>query len=340
MKKAVQCELCPKACVIAPGQSGECRIRVNIDGRLAAVTYGHPCSAHVDPVEKKPLFHFLPGTGILSLATVGCNLHCKNCQNWEISQENPENVAAKSLPPEQVPRVAKEAGCLSVAYTYTEPIAYYEYTLDSCMKVKEAGLKNVLVTAGYINKAPWEDLCQYVDAANIDVKAMSDQFYRDIAGGTLAPVLNSCIAARSLGVMVELTNLVIPTLNDSDEDITKLCRWVAGNMGKETPLHFSRFFPHYQMKNLPPTPGKTLDRAREIALSEGLYNIYIGNISREGAENTYCHVCGNLLVARRGYVVGQNHIRPRRAAAGPGGTRDLFTGECPFCNAEVFGLWQ
>ena len=335
VSRAVQCDLCPKACIIEPGQSGECRIRVNVDGRLVAVTYGHPCSAHIDPIEKKPLYHFLPGTGILSLATVGCNLHCKNCQNWEISQENPENITAKPLPPDRVPQLAKETGCLSVAYTYTEPIAYYEYTLDSCIKAHEAGLKNVLVTAGYINKEPWEKLCRYVDGANIDVKAMSDQFYRDMCGGTLAPVLNSCVAAKSMGVMVEVTNLVIPTLNDSDEDLKKLCRWVAENMGKETPIHFSRFFPHYQMKNLPPTPAGTLDRAREIALSEGLYHIYIGNVSRPGAENTNCHECGAVLVERRGYAVLQNHILPSTKKE-PG----LFTGECPFCGTEVFGIWQ
>ena len=325
MSTTVQCELCPKGCVIEPGQSGECRIRVNIDGRLVAVTYGHPCSVHVDPVEKKPLFHFLPGTAILSLATVGCNLHCKNCQNWEISQENPENVPGQELPPENIPLLAKKESCLSVAYTYTDPIVFYEYTLDSCIKVREAGLKNVLVTAGYINKEPWQKLLRYVDGAKIDLKSMSEAFYRDICGATLAPVLDACVTAKSMGVLCEPTNLVISTLNDSDEDFKKLARWIVENMGKDTPLHFSRFFPNYQMKNLPPTPAETLDRGKEIAHAEGLHYVYIGNISRPNAENTYCPSCRNLLVERRGYTVLQNTIR---------------AGKCPQCGTEIPGLWQ
>lgn len=321
----VQCTLCPKGCVIEHGQSGECRIRVNIDGKLVAVTYGHPCSVHVDPIEKKPLFHFLPGTGIFSIATVGCNLHCTNCQNWEISQEDPENITAMSLPPELIPEAAKARNCVSVAYTYTEPLVFYEYTLDSCIKVHEAGLKNVLVSAGYVEKAPFEKLCQHLDGANIDLKAFSDAFYRDICGATLAPVLNALVLAKSMGVSVEVTNLVIPTLNDSDEDLRNLCHWVAENMGKETPVHFSRFFPQYRLKNLPPTPSATLNRAKEIAESEGLYHVYVGNITLGTAENTYCHGCGTLLVERRRYTILKNALE---------------NGACPKCEREVYGLWQ
>ncbi|HEO70314.1 MAG TPA: AmmeMemoRadiSam system radical SAM enzyme, partial [Candidatus Hydrogenedentes bacterium] len=270
----VVCDLCPKACLIASGQSGECRIRVNINGRLVAVTYAHPCSAHIDPIEKKPLYHFLPGTGILSIATVGCNLHCKNCQNWQISQRNPEDYPSQELPPAEVVRLAGEHRCLSVAYTYSEPLVFYEYTLDTCIKAREAGLRNALVTAGYINRKPMEKLCAHVDAANIDLKAMSDRFYRNICGGTLKPVLRTLVLAKSLGVWVELTNLVIPTLNDSDANLRALCVWVKENMGADTPLHFSRFHPQYQMKNLPATPASTLDRAREIARAEGLHYVY------------------------------------------------------------------
>jgi len=321
----VQCELCPKACVIAPGQSGECRIRVNVDGKLVAVTFGHPCAVHVDPVEKKPLFHFLPGTGILSIATVGCNLHCKNCQNWEISQQNPENVKARRLSPDEISALAKRCGCRSIAYTYTDPIVFYEYTLDSCIKGRESGLRNVLVTAGYINDAPMRKLCRYVDAANIDLKALSETFYRDICGGTLKPVLDTLVLAKSLGVLVEVTNLIIPTLNDSDEQIRELCKWIVGNLGRETPLHFSRFFPHYKMKNLPATPAAALDRAREIASAEGIYHVYIGNILRPDAQNTSCHGCGKLLVERRGYKVVQNNI---------------VSGRCPACRETVYGIWE
>ena len=321
----VQCQLCPKGCIIQPGQSGECRIRVNVDGKLVAVTYGHPCSVHIDPIEKKPMFHFLPGTGILSLATVGCTMHCKNCQNWEISQENPENAPAEEVPPEVIPKLAKENDCLSVAYTYTDPCAYYEYALDSSIKVREAGLRNVLVTAAYINQEPMRNLCQYVDGATIDIKAMSEQFYRDICGTSLAPVLNATVLAKSMGVMVEVSNLVIPTLNDTDKDLRKFCKWVAENLGKETPVHFLRFFPQYQMKNLPPTPADTLDRAKEIASSEGLYYIYIGNLERPDGENTFCHSCKKLLIERRRYVVVRNNIKE---------------GKCPQCGAEVAGRWQ
>jgi pyruvate formate lyase activating enzyme len=280
-------------------------------------------------VEKKPLFHFLPGTGILSIATVGCNLHCKNCQNWEISQANPEEVpqnrAATELPPERISELARRTGCRSVAYTYTEPMVFYEYTLDSCRRARAAGLRNALVTAGYINEPPLRELCQHVDAANIDLKALSEEFYRDICRATLKPVLNALTIAKSLGVLVEVTNLVIPTLNDSDKQLRDLCRWVAQNLGRETPLHFSRFHPQYQMRNLPPTPAATLDRAKQIARSEGLYYVYIGNIIRPDAEDTYCHGCGKRLVERQRYTILKNNIE---------------AGKCPDCKTEVYGIWK
>lgn len=319
------CELCPKNCVIEPGQSGECRIRVNIEGRLVAVTYGHPCAVHIDPIEKKPMFHFLPGSRILSLATVGCNLHCKNCQNWEISQENPENVQATELAPEQIPALAAETRCQSVAYTYTDPIVYYEYAYDCSAAAREAGLRNVLVTAGYSNDAPWRRLCALTDAANIDIKAMSDSFYQNVCKATLTPVLNSCVTAKSMGVYVEITNLVIPTLNDSDDDFRKLVRWLIENLGRETPLHFSRFIPHYQMRNLPPTPPATLDRAREIAKAEGMHYVYIGNLDRPDGETTFCSGCNAKLIIRRGFMVIENR---------------MASGACPSCGTTVYGLWQ
>lgn len=321
----IQCELCPKGCVIGPGQSGDCRIRVNLDGKLCAVTYGFPASVHVDPMEKKPLFHFLPGTGILSLATVGCNLHCKNCQNWEISQRNPEEVEAAPLPPEGIPPLARRTHCLSVAYTYTDPAAYYEYALDSCRLCREAGLRNVLVTAGYINPEPMRELCRYVDAANIDLKAMSDSFYRTVCDGTLPPVLDALVLAKSLGVEVEVTNLIIPTLNDSDADLVPLARWVKENLGPETPLHFSRFFPHYQMRHLPPTPEDTLVRARELARAEGLKHVYVGNLPTRDGETTFCPGCGAALIRRDRYVILSNRLRD---------------GRCPDCGREVYGIWK
>jgi len=321
----VQCELCPKLCIIGSGQSGECRVRINIDGALRTVVYGYPCSVSVDPVEKKPLFHFLPATPILSLATVGCNLHCKNCQNWEISQANPEESRAFSCPPEKVVALAKQQNCPSIAYTYTEPVVYYEYTYDTAKLAHEAGVRNVLVTAGYINEEPWRKLLEHVDAANIDLKSISDAFYRDVCSATLKPIQNALVVAKSMGVLVEVTNLVIPTLNDRPEEFRELSQWVGANLGVETPLHFSGFAPLYQMRHLPPTSLQTLEMARDIAISEGLENVYIGNRKTEKGENTYCPECRDLLVQRVGYTVQQNRLQE---------------GKCPDCGREIYGVWK
>jgi pyruvate formate lyase activating enzyme len=323
----VQCELCPKECLIEPGQSGECRVRINLDGVLRTVVYGYPCSINIDPVEKKPLFHFLPGSSILSIATVGCNLHCKNCQNWEISQTNPEdgNVAAYFCPPEKLISLAKTNRCPSLAYTYTDPIIYYEYTYDTSKLARENRVRNVLVTAGYINEQPWKKLLQYTDAANIDLKGITEDFYRDVCSATLKPVQQALVLAKAAGVHVEVTNLVIPTLNDDPEDIRQLARWIKVNMGSETPLHFSGFFPRYKMRNLPPTSLKTLETAREIAISEGMDYVYVGNLQSKEGANTYCPGCKNLLVERSGYTILKNR---------------LGNGYCPDCGKEIYGVWR
>ena len=323
----VKCELCPKLCLIEPGQSGECRVRINIDGVLRSVVYGYPCSIHIDPIEKKPLFHFLPGTGILSIATVGCNLHCTNCQNWEISQANPEDesISAYVCPPEKLVALTRQNNCLSLAYTYTDPVVYYEYTYDSAKLARQANIRNVLVTAGYINAEPWKRLLQYVDAANIDLKSISDDFYRRICSATLKPVQNALVLAKASGILVEVTNLVIPTLNDEPEHIRELARWIKVNLGGETPLHFSGFYPRYKMLNLPPTCMKTLETAREIAISEGLDYVYIGNIASRQGQNTYCPGCKKLLIERSGYTILQNRLEK---------------GCCPDCEKKIYGVWK
>ncbi len=323
----VQCELCPKLCLIQPGQSGECRVRINIDGVLRIVVYGYPCSIHIDTVEKKPLFHFLPGSRILSIATVGCNLHCKNCQNWEISQANPEDgdIPAYNCPPERLVAEADKNQCPSLAYTYTDPIIYYEYTYDSAKLAHEKGIRNVLVTAGYINEQPWKKLLQHIDAANIDLKAITEDFYREVCSATLKPVQNALILARASEVMVEVTNLVIPTLNDEPEQMRELSRWVKMNLGADTPLHFSGFYPRYQMKNLPATSLRTLETARKIAMSEGLNYVYIGNVASKEGQNTYCPGCKKLLIERSGYTVLRNRLR---------------FGRCPDCSKEIYGVWR
>ncbi len=321
----VQCELCPKQCVIIPGQSGDCRVRVNVDGTLKTVVYGYPCSIHIDPVEKKPLFHFLPGTSILSLATAGCNLHCKFCQNWEISQANPEDTQAVLCEPAKVVDLTRKNKCPSIAYTYNDPIVFYEYTYDTAKLAKAAGVKNVLVTAGYINQKPWEDLLKCIDAANIDLKGITEDFYRDVCGGTLQPVQNALITAKAKGVWVEVTNLIVPTLNDQPDRIRQLVQWIKTNLGSDTPLHFSRFFPMYKMRHLPATSPKTLDMAREIAVSEGLEYVYIGNIMSESGQNTYCPSCKKLLIERSGYTIMQNQLK---------------NGRCPDCQKEIAGVWK
>jgi len=278
-----------------------------------------------EQVEKKPLFHFLPGTGILSIATVGCNLHCLNCQNWNISQTNPEESTAASLPPERLVQLAKRNRFLSIAYTYSDPIIYYEYTYDSAKLARKEGIRNVLVTAGYINPQPWKKLLEYIDAANIDLKFISDDLYRRICTGTLKPVQNALILAKALGVLVEVTNLVIPTLNDQPEQIRELARWIKGNLGGDTPLHFSGFYPRYKMKHLPSTSLQKLEEAREIAISEGLDYVYIGNVRSTKGENTYCPGCKVALIERKGYTILQNRLKD---------------GRCPECNTEIYGVWK
>lgn len=321
----VTCELCPKLCRIAPGQSGECRIRVNLDGTLRAVTFGRPCSIHIDPIEKKPLYHFLPASQILSLATVGCNLHCRNCQNWEISQANPEETPAYLFPPEKLVKLTMREKCRSIAYTYTDPVVYYEYALETAERARSEGLKNVLVTAGYLNPEPWRRLCRATDAANIDLKFMSDRLYREICDATLAPVLTTLEIAREEGVWVEVTNLVIPTLNDDRGMIRSMCRFIVDRLGEETPLHFSRFYPRYRLTNLPPTPTSTLEAAREIALEVGLRHVYLGNVLHADGETTFCPGCGARVIERTGY-----RVRPPR----------MTDGRCRACDHQIAGRWR
>ena len=300
-------------------------MRINVDDVLRTVVYSYPCSMHIDPVEKKPCFHFLPGTSTFSLATVGCNLHCKNCQNWEISQANPEDSEAVFCPPEKLVELAKANQCTSLAYTYTDPVIYYEYVLDTSKLAKAAGIRNILVTAGYINKEPWKELLQYTDAARIDLKSMSDVFYRENCSATLKPVLDSLVLAKESGVHLEVINLVIPTLNDKPEQIRELAGWVKSNLGGDTPLHFSQFYPQYKMLYLPPTSAETLDTAWQIAQAEGMKYVYIGNIASVTGQNTYCPGCKKLLIERSGYTVLQNWLKE---------------GCCPDCGEKIYGVWK
>ena len=274
----VECRLCPHHCHIANGRTGRCRSRRNHEGILLSEVYGKPCALAIDPIEKKPLYHFHPGTTCLSLACTGCNFHCHNCQNHDISQVGPDAVDHYDLTPEQVVSLCQKHHCPGIAYTYTEPLTYLEYVIDIARLAHEKGLWNILVTAGYVCQEPLADLLPYLDAANVDLKSFSDDIYQHISGGRLSVVLDTILAMKKAGVWIELTNLVIPTVNDDLDMIRRMCRWLNENGLADSPLHFSRFFPRYRMQDIGPTPVQTLRAARQIALEEGIQYVYLGNI--------------------------------------------------------------
>ncbi len=318
------CGICPHTCILAPGDRSICRSRVNIDGTLYSLVYGNPCTVHVDPIEKKPLYHFLPGSRSFSIATTGCNLRCLNCQNWEISQRKPHEVRTAELFPEDVARSALKAGCASVAYTYSEPITFYEYTLDSARAVKAAGVYNVMISAGYINKGPLETLCQVIDGANINLKSFSDRIYRQLNGARLDPVLNTFKILHAHGIHFEMTNLVVPGYVDDPDMVKRMCGWILENLGPDHPLHFSRFFPQYKLDRLAPTPVSILEEFRELALRAGIRYVYLGNVPGHAGNDTRCHQCGKLIVRRKGYRIAEFHIE---------------NGKCKFCGVAIPGVW-
>lgn len=324
-KKEVNCVLCPRRCVIPLGKRGFCGVRENRGGVLYSLVYARPCSLHIDPIEKKPLFHVLPGSRAFSLATVGCNLKCKFCQNWQISQASPEDVVAVSMSPEEVVLRVKEEGSPVIAYTYTEPTVYYEYMFDIAKLAKAAGIKNVMHSAGFINEEPLRKLCPYLDAANIDLKGFNSRFYSEMTLGNLDDVLRTLKILKNEGVWTEITNLILPGLNDSPDEIRKMCLWIKDNLGEDTPLHFTRFTPQYKLAYLSPTPVETLENARKIAMECGLKYVYLGNVPDSYAENTYCHKCGALLIGRAGYVITAINI---------------VDGKCKFCGEGIKGVWK
>lgn len=275
---AVECQLCPHHCRIVNGKTGVCRSRRNEDGVLVSEVYGKPCSLAIDPIEKKPLYHFHPGTQCLSIACTGCNFRCLNCQNHEISQVSPDDVNHYELSPNEVVALCRKHHCPGIAYTYTEPLTYIEYVTDTARLAHENGLWNILVTAGYVCQEPLKDLLPYLDAANIDLKSFSDSIYQRISGGHLKPVLDTIQAMYDAGVWVELTNLVIPGVNDDMQMIRQMCLWLVNNGFADNPLHFSRFFPRFKMEDISPTPIYTLQEAKRIAEEEGLRHVYLGNV--------------------------------------------------------------
>ncbi len=321
----VACNLCPHGCTIRPGRKGLCNVRENIGGKLFSSVYGRPCSLHLDPIEKKPFFHVLPGSSTLSLSTVGCNMTCKFCQNWQISQSRPEDVPVRFVNPGSVVSKAVDLGVSSIAYTYGEPVVFFEYMRDIAVIARERSIMSVVVTNGYYTKNALTSLCHTVDAIKIDLKAFDDKYYRDICGARLKPVLDSLITIKREGVWLEIVYLMIPGLNDDPGIIRNMSRWIASNLGTEVPVHFSRFYPGYLLSNLPPTPVSSLERAWEVSREAGLNYVYIGNVANHRAESTYCHHCGSKIISRTGYRIS---------------SIDLLDGKCRFCNREIPGLWQ
>ncbi|MHC1592441.1 MAG: AmmeMemoRadiSam system radical SAM enzyme, partial [Candidatus Helarchaeales archaeon] len=300
----VRCGICPWRCKLKPGQVGNCRTRKNVDGILYSLIYGKISSMAVDPVEKKPLYHFYPGHLIFSISSVGCNFHCKHCQNASISQVDVDERMLDERSPEEIVQLAIKRDCKLIAYTYNEPLIWFEYILDTCKLAHKKGLKNVLVTNGYITAEALEILAPHVDAANVDIKAFTDEFYQKIVGvPSLKPVLNSLEIMKKHGIFLECTNLIIPTLNDSPEEIERLSEWVLKHLGASTPLHFSAFRPMYQLTNIPSTPLKTILMACKNAKEVGLQHVYAGNVHAPEFENTTCPKCGELLIERHGYQI-------------------------------------
>ncbi|MHC9543823.1 MAG: AmmeMemoRadiSam system radical SAM enzyme [Vulcanimicrobiota bacterium] len=323
--KKVQCLLCPRECKVGSRERGYCGVRENRDGTYYTLVHGNPCSVHADPIEKKPFFHFLPGTKALSFSTAGCNLNCRFCQNWEISQARPENVQSISMRPKDAVAEAKRSGCRTLVGTYAEPTVYYEYMLDVAKEGQKAGLKTAIVSSGFIRPEPLRELCRHIDAVKIDLKAFDEEFYRRICVGELAPVLESLKTAGKAGVHLEIVNLVIPTLNDSAIKIKEMCEWIKKHLGNEVPVHFTRFHPIYKLNNLPSTPVKTLKNAQSAATQAGLTFAYVGNVPGDAGENTICPGCKKVIIERMSYVVTKIAIK---------------NGRCSYCNQAIPGVWS
>ncbi|MBE9546517.1 MAG: AmmeMemoRadiSam system radical SAM enzyme [Proteobacteria bacterium] len=321
----VQCLTCPNQCILEPNARSRCQSHVNKDGKLYTLVYGNPCAVHVDPVEKKPLYHFFPSSGVLSIATTGCNFRCLNCQNWEISQERPEDVKFTDMFPDAVVENARKTGCRGIAYTYSEPTTFYEYMLDTSRLAREEGIKNIWVTNGYINKPPLIEFCKTLDAANIDIKSFSEDIYSRLNAGKLKPVLRTLMILKEKSVWFEITALIVPTYSDNMEMIKRMCGWILKNLGPDYPLHFSRFYPRYKLTHLPPTSIPFLEKARKTAMEMGIHYVYVGNVPQADSNHTYCPFCRKKIIERLGYLITENKIKD---------------GKCSFCRQTIAGVWE
>ena len=323
--KRVLCKLCPRECEVADLERGGCGVRENRDGQYVTLVYNRPCSLNNDPIEKKPLFHFLPATTAFSTATAGCNIWCRFCQNWQISQKRPEAIRSVLVTPEQMTGLAQRAGAASIAFTYNEPVVFYEWAYDIAVAARKQGVHSVMISNGYIQKEPLRELAKVLSAIKIDLKAFTEKFYKDYCDAKLQPVLDTLVELKALGLWFEVVVLIIPTLNDGEQECRDMCAWIVKNLGPDVPVHFSVFHPTYMIKNLPPTPARTVERNRKIALEAGIRYAYVGNIPGSSGENTACHSCGKQLIARYGY-----HTQ----------TALPKDGKCPGCGTKIPGVWS
>ena len=324
-EKKVKCVLCPRECEVADVERGYCGVRENQGGEYQTLVYGTLCSGNVDPIEKKPLFHYLPGTTAFSIATAGCNIECKFCQNWRISQFRPEQVESVLVTPERLITSCKARRSPTIAYTYSEPVVFYEYMHDTAALARQRGVGSVMISNGYIQEKPLRQLCRHLTGVKIDFKAFTEKFYAETCAGHLKPVLATLEILKDIGIWFELVILIVPTLNDSPEEIEQMSKWVLKHLGPDVPMHFTRFHPIYRVTNLPRTPVSTLERCRRIALDAGVHYVYAGNVPMHPGENTYCHSCGQELIRRVGFRVVENK---------------LTSGTCPKCHTHIPGVWS
>lgn len=324
-EKVVRCLLCAQRCLIGEGKKGHCRARMNVGGELRSLVYGRPISIHIDPIEKKPFFHFLPGSQALSLATAGCPLSCKFCQNWELSQASPEDYQVQFTPPGEITEAAGRNDTPVIAFTYNEATVFTEYLTDIARLARTKGLRAVLISCGFMTKEPLTEMCDVLDAIKIDLKGFSNDFYHYVCSAELKPVLRSIKQVAKSDAHLEIVNLVVPTLNDSDEMLTNLVDWVLGEVGPDVPVHFTRFHPDYQLRNLPPTPVSTLERARGIAMEKGLHYAFVGNVPGHPGNSTYCPKCGEMVIKRYGFFIQENRLEE---------------GRCPRCGEAIKGVWS
>jgi len=321
----IKCLLCAQGCSLKAGERGKCRARMNVDGEMRSLVYGRPIAIHLDPIEKKPFYHFLPGSTAFSLGTAGCPLHCKFCQNWEISQSSPEDYQVAFTPPNSIVEMSVTQQAPVVAFTYNEPTVFTEYLTDIARLARKKKLRCVLVSCGFMNSEPLSEMCDVLDAIKIDLKGYSEDFYRKACSAELQPVLKSIKQIAKSGIHLEIVNLIVPTLNDSEEMLHELPKWVMGEIGPDVPVHFTRFHPDYQLLNLAPTPIATLERARDLALKQGIHYAYIGNVPGHAGNHTYCPSCGKIVIKRSSFFVEEMNLK---------------NGHCLFCGQAIAGIWN